>query len=83
MLKGIGVDGKTALIATSGVASNVHKSARNIQGVSVIPVADLNAFEILRPDKVLFTKDALDLMKEGGVLSKTQAEAGEPAAKQE
>ncbi len=83
MLKGIGVDGKTALIATSSVASNVHKSARNIQGVSVLPVSDLNAFEILRPDKVLFTKEALDQMKEGGVLSKSQAEAEKPAADQE
>ena len=83
MLKGIGIDGQTALIATSGAVSNVHKSARNIQGVSVMPVADLNAFEILRPDRVLFTREALDQMKEAGAISKPQAAADDKSAKEE
>ena len=72
MLGSIGEKGQTALIATSEVSTNVHKSARNIEGVSVLPVSDLNAFEILRPDRVLFTRAALDQFKKGDVLSKSQ-----------
>lgn len=63
MLKGIGVEG-TALIATSEHAPMVYKSARNISGVSVLPVSDLNALAILKPRRVVFTKDALDKLKQ-------------------
>ena len=74
MLKEMGLGGSTALIATAGVASSVNKSARNIQGVSVLPVSDLNAFEVLKPQKVLFTREALDQLK-AGVPPKPQPQA--------
>ena len=65
MIKGMGLSDSTTLIATAGVSSVVNASARNIQGVSVMPVSDLNAFEVLRPQRVLFTREALDQFKEG------------------
>lgn len=80
MLKGMGLCGSTALIATADVSSAVSRSARNIQGVSVLPVSDLNAFEILKPKKVLFTRAALDQIKSGEVASKAQPEAKSEAA---
>ena len=46
----------------------VYKSARNIDGVKVASVNDLNAFEILRPDRVLITREAMDQMKEKAAL---------------
>ena len=57
----------------------VNKSARNIEGVSVLPISDLNAFEILKPQRVLFTRDALDQLK-AGVPAKVQAEKDKPVA---
>lgn len=62
-LKAIGLEGKSALIATGAHNVNVYKSARNIQRVAVSPVSDLNAWSILRPQQVVFTKDALDQVK--------------------
>jgi large subunit ribosomal protein L4 len=79
MIKGIGLCGSTTLIATADVSSAVYRSARNIQGVSVLPVCDLNALEILKPRKVLFTREALDQLK-NGVPAKAQPEtSGEEA----
>ncbi|MCL2304370.1 MAG: 50S ribosomal protein L4 [Planctomycetaceae bacterium] len=48
------------LIAIDTHDVNTYKSARNIAGVRILPVAELNAFEILRPRKLLMTKAALE-----------------------
>ena len=65
MLKGMGLEGKSALIATADHSDVVHKSARNVSGVQVLPVSDLNALAILKPHRVVFTKDAITKIKEG------------------
>ena len=62
MLKAIGAD-STALIATESIEKNVYMSARNIQGVSVVPVSDLNALSVLQPRRVVVTKAALESLK--------------------
>ncbi len=64
MLNALKLNGKTTLIATDGDSSNVYKSARNIPGVTVSHVNDLNALVILQPQQVLITRSALDAMKE-------------------
>ena len=51
----------------------VHKSARNIQQVSVLPVSDLNALEVLKPHRILVTKDAMDQIKSGATATKKTA----------
>ena len=51
----------TVLIALDGHDVNTYKSARNIEGVRILPVAELNAYEILRPRKLLMTKAALEI----------------------
>ena len=50
----------TLLIAVDAYDVNTYKSARNIEGVRILPVAELNAYEILRPKKLLMTKAALE-----------------------
>ena len=64
VLKALGLDGTTTLIATAGGDVNVYKSARNIRGVDVSPVNDLNALSVLSPRRMLVTKAALDQIKE-------------------
>jgi large subunit ribosomal protein L4 len=51
------------LVAVDGYDVNVYKSTRNLDGVSVLPVGDLNALEVLRPKRVLMTKAALDAFR--------------------
>ena len=38
---------------------NVFKSARNIQGVCVMPVNNINVYDLLKYNKVVMTKDAV------------------------
>jgi large subunit ribosomal protein L4 len=58
MLKSLKI-GRGCVVAVSQHDENIHKSARNIQKVAVLPVADLNAADILNHQQMLFTKDAL------------------------
>lgn len=46
------------LVAVSGMNDNLYRSARNIPRVAVTAVEALNAGDICRYSKVLFTKDA-------------------------
>ncbi len=62
-LKAMGLEGVSATLATSGIDRNVYRSGRNIPGLSVSPVSDLNALSVLSPKKLVVTKDALDWLK--------------------
>lgn len=64
ILKALKCDGVSLLLATAGYDKTVYLSARNIDRVSVSPVADLNALEILMPKKMLVTREALDAIKQ-------------------
>ena len=70
MLKGMGLEGKSTLIATAEHSPMVYKSARNISRVEVMPIRDLNALAILKPHRMVITKEAMDQLKEN-----SQAEA--------
>ena len=64
ILKALGLAGNSILVTTAGLDPVVFKSARNIERVTVSPVADLNALAILTPRKILVTKAALDAIKD-------------------
>jgi large subunit ribosomal protein L4 len=65
VLKALGLGGMTTLVATASNDGIVYKSGRNIAGVSVQPVRELNALTVLKPKRVLVTREALDRIKEG------------------
>jgi len=50
-------------VTTAAVDRNVYKSGRNIKGVQVLPVAELNALAVLKPRRMLVTKAALDALR--------------------
>jgi large subunit ribosomal protein L4 len=64
MLKALGVGEATVLVAPEKHDPDFWKSARNIAGVSVAPVAELNAWSILRPRAIVMTRGALDAFRE-------------------
>lgn len=64
VLKSLKLDGVTTLIAVESHDTNAYKSARNITGVAMLPVCDLNALSVLKPRRMLVTKGALDAIKE-------------------
>lgn len=63
ILKALKIDGRSLLVATDVRDQNVYLSVRNIERVDVSPVADLNAFSVLLPEKLLLTKAALDAIR--------------------
>ena len=60
LLKALGIAEKTVLVSLEKHNEMLWKSARNIEGVSVAPVADLNAWTILQPRALLMTTAAID-----------------------
>ncbi len=59
-LGALGMTDHTVLVAPEKHNDNLWKSARNIEGVSVSPVADLNAWTILRPRRIVMTTAAIE-----------------------
>ena len=57
-------EAKKTLIITAEVNENVYKSARNIEGVTVMPVNNINVYDLLNCKKVIMTKDAVSKIEE-------------------
>jgi large subunit ribosomal protein L4 len=64
LLKAVGCDGKSVLLTTESYDVNVYKSTRNIDRTSVLPAAELNAWRVLLPQRLVVTKAALDALRE-------------------
>ena len=58
--KALKLQGLSTIIATAGHDTQVYKSARNIDRVTVFPISDLNALAILKPQRMLITRAALE-----------------------
>ena len=55
---------KKTLIITAEANETVYKSARNIEGVAVLPVNNINVYDLLKYSKVIMTKDAVSKIEE-------------------
>ena len=66
LLKNLGLNGKTTLIVMPEKNDNVVLSARNIPGVKVARVTDLNTYEVAVHNMVLITKQAVEMLAEAG-----------------
>lgn len=64
ILRALGLEGKRVLVVIPEKDDNVFLSARNIPGVKVSRVSDLNPYEILTHETILITKSALDRVPE-------------------
>ena len=63
IIKALKLGGTSVLVAVPSYDANLYKSIRNMTDVSVVPVTDLNALNVLRPKRVLMTTSALDALK--------------------
>jgi large subunit ribosomal protein L4 len=68
----------TVLIGTAGLDQNVYKSARNIEGVKVLPAAEFNCFTVLKHKRLLITKAVLEFLKNPEE-AREKAAAAQPA----
>jgi large subunit ribosomal protein L4 len=57
-------DSRKALIVVAEKDEVMYKSARNIEGVAILPVNNLNVYDVLKYDKFIITKDAVSKVEE-------------------
>jgi large subunit ribosomal protein L4 len=58
------LDGATLLIGTPSLDPVLYRSARNIEGVEVAPVAEFNTYDVLKQRYLVLTPEALAALKE-------------------
>ena len=63
VLGNLNVD-KTALIVLGGKNQNVERSARNLAGIKTAFVNTINVYDILKHDKLVITRDAVEKVQE-------------------
>jgi large subunit ribosomal protein L4 len=67
ILKALKLADTSLLVAVPGYDLNTYKSIRNLANVAVVPVAELNALNVLTPKRLLMTTAALDAFREKAV----------------
>ncbi len=55
---------KKALVVVAESNENAYKSIRNIQGVAVVPVNNINVYYLLKYENLIITKDAVSKIEE-------------------
>jgi large subunit ribosomal protein L4 len=70
---------RSVLFGLAGYDPVFHRSARNIEGVQVAPVAEFNTYDVLKQRYLILTRDALNILKERGKAS----DNGRPGPKTE
>jgi large subunit ribosomal protein L4 len=64
ILEGLGLGGGSVLIVSAERSPHLERSSRNLPGVSVLPVAGLNVYDVLRHDSLLLTREAVQGVQE-------------------
>lgn len=77
ILTALNVVDTRVLFTVPGYDVNVYKSGRNIPRVTIMPVSDINALELLLPKKIIMTKAALDAFR--GKIASRKVETTETA----
>jgi large subunit ribosomal protein L4 len=75
MLKALGVNKQSCLLAIADHDPQVWQAARNIEMLAVSPAAQLNAYDLLHQKRLVVTKAALDQLRAQG--AETKSSAGE------
>ena len=57
---------RTVLIGTGANDPVLYRSARNIEGVEVLPAGEFNAYAVLKQSRLVLTKDALAALRKKG-----------------
>lgn len=58
------LEAKKALVVTAESNENVYKSVRNVPGVEVCPLNNINVYDLLKFEKLIITKEAIEKIEE-------------------
>lgn len=73
LVENIGTANKL-LIVTDTYRDNVYRAGRNIPGISILPMDQINVYEILKADKVLIMEEALAFKEKVTTTKETKEE---------
>ena len=68
-------ESKTILLVDNAASVNLERASRNIDGVSLIPTAALEAYEVLRYDHLMLSREAALKLSRGLSAEKSEAPA--------
>jgi large subunit ribosomal protein L4 len=66
LLKALKLQGTTCLLGIADYDDNVYLSARNIEGVKVLPASQFNVYTVLRQKRLVLTRAALERLRQVG-----------------
>jgi large subunit ribosomal protein L4 len=75
ILKALNLQGATCLIGTEKYDVNIYKSARNIDGVSILPAGEFNTYAVLRRKRLILTRAALEALRKPASAKEETAKA--------
>lgn len=81
--RGRTLERRSILIGLPAQDAVMHRSARNIDGVKVAPVAEFNTYDILKQRYLVLTREALATLKEQVKAKPSRRAAASPAASPE
>lgn len=64
VIKGLGVEGKKALVVVSEYNENVFKSSRNLEKAAVAHASDLNTYQIMNTHALVLSESAIAKIQE-------------------
>ncbi|MCG6154950.1 50S ribosomal protein L4 [Rubinisphaera margarita] len=70
--KSLKLESAKTLFAIEGYNADLWKASRNIEGLLVRPISELNAYDLLHQRMLLITKSALDALRESKAKSEEQ-----------
>jgi large subunit ribosomal protein L4 len=61
--KSLGINGKKSLFILENPSKNIYLSSRNIPGVKVLPVNELNTYEIMNAHAIVFVENSVSTLE--------------------
>lgn len=63
-LKSMGIYGESLLVLWSGENENFYRSCRNIENLKIMEAYKANAYDVLKKNWIIVTREGLDIMQE-------------------
>ncbi|HXW61181.1 MAG TPA: 50S ribosomal protein L4 [Candidatus Acidoferrales bacterium] len=83
MLLKLGSELKTTLLVESGDNVNLERASRNLEGVTLVAPTALKAYDLMRHDRLMLSREAALRLSRGLSLGKTGEQASQAAPAQE
>jgi large subunit ribosomal protein L4 len=74
VLAAMGLD-RTVLVGIKTLDPNLHRAARNLAKLKLVPVSDFNAYDVIKYNRVVLTREALDALVESRQSKETAVSA--------